>query len=114
MMPALLFAYTQGQALYLQQQKQLRTNIHYFNKGLPPYHPFDYLDTYPCYCSQQAEIHEYLAQHGIMTAHFSYPKATDPAITRLVITALQTQEDLDYLHDCLQRFVISERTIEKP
>lgn len=112
MMPALLFAYTKGQSLFWQQQKQLKENISYFNQKLPLNHPFDYFDNYPCYCTREADLHEYLKQQGIMTAHFSYPKATDPAVTRLVITALHTAEDLHYLQHCLQAFVALATTKE--
>jgi 8-amino-7-oxononanoate synthase len=95
MMPALLDAFVNSIDFYHEQQQKLLENIQYFN-GLIPKNTFlDSIENYPAYCTYQEGFFEYLKQNGVMTACFPYPTANDKPVTRLVISALHTKEDLE-------------------
>ena len=94
MMPALLGTFLDYESGFIAQKQQLLTNIAHFQRQLIS-SKLAFVDNYPAYCTYQKGIHEYLTQNGIMTACFAYPKADDLPVTRLVISALHTIQDLD-------------------
>ena len=95
MMPALLETFVNSLDFYREQQQKLFENIAYFNRLIPKNTFLDSIENYPAYCTYQEGFFEYLKQNGIMTACFPYPTATDKPVTRLVISALHTKEDLE-------------------
>ena len=97
MMPALLETFVNSLDYFTEQQQKLSENIVYFNSLIPQNSFLDYIQNYPAYCTHQSGVHEYLKENGIMTACFPYPTATDLPVTRLVISALHLQEDLEKL-----------------
>jgi 8-amino-7-oxononanoate synthase len=100
MMPALLDAFVNSIAIFHEQRAKLLSNIQYFNHLIPDSN-LDYIENYPAYCTHQVGLHEHLKEHGIMTACFPYPTTTDFPVTRLVISALHTKEELDKLAEIL-------------
>jgi 8-amino-7-oxononanoate synthase len=95
MMPALLDVFVNSTDFYREQQQKLLENIQYFN-GLIPKNTFlDSVENYPAYCTYQEGFFEYLKENGVMTACFPYPSANDKPVTRLVVSALHTKEDLE-------------------
>jgi 8-amino-7-oxononanoate synthase len=97
MMPALLETFVNSLDYFKEQQQKLFKNIAYFNSLIPQDFFFDSIENYPAYCTHQSGVHEYLKENGIMTACFPYPTATDLPVTRLVISALHLEEDLEKL-----------------
>ncbi len=97
MMPALLEAFVTSIEFFDEQREKLLDNIDYFNHLVKPDLGIDSINNYPAYCTHQVGLHEYLKQHGIMTACFPYPTANDLPVTRLVISALHTKENLERL-----------------
>ena len=102
MMPALLDTFVNSTNFYTEQQQKLSENIAYFNCLIPKNTFLDFIENYPAYCTYQEGFFDYLKQNGIMTACFPYPTATDKPVTRLVISALHTKEDLEKLAGCCQ------------
>ena len=94
MMPALLDAFVNSVDFYQEQQQKLLENIRYFNNLIPKNTFLDSIENYPAYCTYQEGFFEYLKENGIMTACFPYPTANDKPVTRLVVSALHTKEDL--------------------
>ena len=103
MMPALLEAFVNSTDFYREQQQKLSENIAYFNRLIPKNTFLDSIKNYPAYCTYQEGFFEYLKQNGIMTGCFPYPTANDKPVTRLVISALHTKEDLEKLADTVAR-----------
>lgn len=95
MMPTLLDAFVNSVDFYREQQQKLLENIQYFNRLIPKNTFLDSIENYPAYCTYQEGFFEYLKENGIMTACFPYPTANDKPVTRLVISALHTNEDLE-------------------
>ena len=95
MMPALLETFMNSLDYFKEQQQKLSKNIAYFNSLIPQNCFLDSIENYPAYCTLKSGIHNFLQDNGIMTACFSYPKATDLPVTRLVVSALHLKEDLD-------------------
>lgn len=95
MMPALLDAFVNSVDFYHEQQQKLLENIQYFNSLISKNTFLDSIENYPAYCTYQEGFFEYLKENGIMTACFPYPTANDKPVTRLVVSALHTKEDLE-------------------
>ncbi len=95
MMPALLDAFVNSVDFYREQQRKLSENIQYFNSLIPKNSFLDSIENYPAYCTYQEGFFEYLQENGVMTACFPYPTAKDKPVTRLVVSALHTKEDLE-------------------
>jgi 8-amino-7-oxononanoate synthase len=105
MMPALLDAFVNSTNFYREQQQKLLENIQYFN-GLIPKNTFlDSVENYPAYCTYQEGFFEYLRKNGVMTACFPYPSADDKPVTRLVVSALHTKEDLEFVGQVFNLFI---------
>ena len=103
MMPALLENFVNSIDYFTEQQQKLSENIAYFNSLIPQNSFLNSIDNYPVYCTHQSGVHEYLKENGIMTACFPYPTATDLPVTRLVISALHLEEDLDKLAEAISK-----------
>lgn len=101
MMPALLETFINSLDYFAEQQHRLSKNIAYFNSLIPQNSFLDSIENYPVYCTHQLGVHEYLKENGIMTACFPYPTATDLPVTRLVISALHLEEDLEKLAEAI-------------
>ena len=110
MMPALLETFVNSIDYFKEQQQKLSKNIAYFNSLIPQNSFLDSVDNYPAYCTRQSGVHEYLKENGIMTACFPYPTATDLPVTRLVISALHLEEDLEKLVSIILRKSSFQRT----
>ncbi|MDZ7898643.1 MAG: aminotransferase class I/II-fold pyridoxal phosphate-dependent enzyme [Arcicella sp.] len=110
MMPALLDAFVNSTEFYQEQQQKLLENIQYFN-GLISQNTFlDSVENYPAYCTYQEGFFGYLKENGVMTACFPYPSANDKPVTRLVISALHTKEDLEKVGRTILRKSSFQRT----
>jgi 8-amino-7-oxononanoate synthase len=103
MMPALLETFVNSLDYFKEQQEKLSKNIAYFNSMIPQNSFLDSIENYPAYCTHQSGVHEFLKEHGIMTACFPYPTATDLPVTRLVISALHLEEDLQKVAGAILR-----------
>ncbi len=97
MMPALLDTFVNSIEIFDEQRHKLFDNIRYFNSLMDKRPSTDAIENYPVYCTHRSGLHDFLKQHGIMTASFPYPAATDFPVTRLAISALHSKEDLKKL-----------------
>ena len=98
--PAYLFAFLAAQPMYLQARQTLSNNIQLF-KGLLEKNAAALfqtpLDNYPVFFSAANDLFDFLLAEKIFISHFAYPKPNDPPITRVVLSALHTQADIEYL-----------------
>jgi 8-amino-7-oxononanoate synthase len=104
--PAYLYALRENltHGIYPKAHRQLTENLAYFLQKLSPGLDFAQVPGYPAFCSRRSELYGYLYEHQILTSCFSYPQPTDPAVTRLVVTALHQKQDLDRLAEVLGNF----------
>lgn len=104
--PAYFHALQQNLAkgIFQEAHEKLMDNIRYFKRKLSRPNLLKSIENYPVFCSRDPNLYPYLFEKKILTSHFSYPKPTDPAIVRLVITAAHQKEDLDQLAEVLNNF----------
>ncbi len=101
--PAYLHAFLNAQNVYQEARQILRTNIELFKKLNETLLPnFRFLDNYPVFYTEKNELYNSLFKHKTMISSFSYPQPTDPPITRIVLSALHTEEDIRRLSEQLK------------
>ena len=104
--PAYLFAFLKSQNCYKNARKTLFDNILEFKKSINNLPHFDckHLPNYPIFFTKQNGIFDFLFQNNILISNFSYPKPTDAPITRIILSALHTKEDMERLTEKLSVF----------
>ena len=104
--PAYLFAFLKSQNCYKNARKTLFDNILEFKKSINNLPHFDckHLPNYPVFFTKQNGIFNFLFQNNILISSFSYPKPTDAPITRIILSALHTKEDMERLTEKLSVF----------
>lgn len=95
--PAFLYAFIRSEEIRRHQLKKLRANIRYFLDQLKAPELFNYLSDYPVFCTADHGLYDHLRKHKIIISSFNYPGKEDPKVTRIVINAMHTEEDLDEL-----------------
>ncbi|MBC7892610.1 MAG: pyridoxal phosphate-dependent aminotransferase family protein [Sphingobacteriaceae bacterium] len=94
--PAGVWAMQHAFGLYREQHRTLLENTRAFVECLgETIRHFAWMPDYPAFTTTAEGFHEFLLQNGILTASFSYPTPADAPITRLVVSALHTVEDLE-------------------
>lgn len=74
---------------------QSRNNL--FLERLTVRKHFTFIPGYPVYTTTDDGLFAYLLSRNILASRFAYPSPSDPALTRLVITAAHTPEDVEIL-----------------
>ena len=98
--PAHLATYLETQGQYNQQREKLQQNLDFlFNEGMNT--TFKYHPDYPViYCENKA-IYQQLFDKEIIITNFKYPTYKN-FMSRIVVTANHTFEDLEKLKKCLK------------
>lgn len=103
MSPAYLDAFLQGQDYYTQCRERLSANIQLFNQQLlSGDHTFQFIPDYPVFYTPQDQLADALEAKNIIISSFPYPTAQDPRLTRIVLSAAHTPEDILRLASVLQ------------
>lgn len=99
--PALLYAFIHAQPIYTQQREILKNNIAYLRSllsGMPGIISHAELPVFILPETIEATAFE---EKGIMISSFSYPDPAGKKYNRIVLNALHTKKDMDYLFACL-------------
>lgn len=103
MSPAYLAAFLQGQEHYALCREKLAANIDLFHKQLvTSQYPFQFIPGYPVFYTPQDQLADALEAHNIIISSFPYPTAQDPRLTRIVLSAAHTPEDILRLANVLK------------
>ncbi|WP_166959660.1 aminotransferase class I/II-fold pyridoxal phosphate-dependent enzyme [Yeosuana marina] len=95
-----LEAYLQSQDLIHQQQKKLKENLAFLFDDFKPKERFKFSKNYPViYCNEDG-FYDYLYKNNIIITNFKYPNY-EGFMSRIVISANHTQEDLEILKHAL-------------
>lgn len=98
--PALMYAFMHAQKLYEQQRIALRNNIDFFAELIKElnlqYHP-----QLPVFVLPEIDG-ELLLQKDIIISSFAYPDPAGKKVQRVVLNALHTKNDLEYLAKVLK------------
>lgn len=102
--PAYLYAFLHTKSMYDQAHQWLMRNIGFFmeyNSGI--LNQFRYISYYPVFYTTRNELYPKLMDEKILISSFAYPDPEAPPITRIVISALHTEEDIKALNESLKR-----------
>ncbi|WP_428667552.1 aminotransferase class I/II-fold pyridoxal phosphate-dependent enzyme [Runella sp.] len=102
--PAHLYAYMHAEALYAEAYAHLQTNIQQFTDAIRDLDLLSFTDNYPVFYTEHDELYPFLMERGIFIYSFSYPKPTDKANTRVVLSAWHTPEDIQQLSAACRDF----------
>ena len=103
--PAFLYAWLKSGDLYQRQLQRLRKNMKKFISSISNPEVFNYIDGYPAFHIPQEGWDEFLLQKGIVISSFHYPGPNDPKVTRIVLNALHTDEDIEMLVDGVNEMI---------
>lgn len=95
--PAAIYALVNGDDIYNVVFDRLHHNIAYFDSLLPSDHDLSHIPQFSVYSSLEPDLYGYLSHNNILISSFPYPLKTSPLLNRIVISALHTEADLDYL-----------------
>lgn len=82
------------------QLDKLRKNIHTVEACIPP-NGFMHDPQLPIFSTWSSHLYDHMLSHHIMLSRFSYPNPNDPPITRIIIQAAHSLEQLQHLKGCL-------------
>jgi len=103
--PNHLHAYLHADHLYAQAQQKLAENIALFSSLTRGLKLFSSGHNYPVFYTNQDDLYPFLLQHKVLIYSFSYPKPTDKANTRIVLSAWHTTADIKLLAELCRNFV---------
>jgi len=103
MNPAFLETYINAQELYKSQKQKLSQNLNYISSHFNNSNNFTYSKNYPVIYFENESISAHLLKSKIITTSFKYPTASGK-LSRIVITANHTTEDLEQLVTQLNTF----------
>ena len=86
------------------QHQKLKANVSYFLKNLKNPEFFQFNPGHAGFNFSDRRLVTYLKDHQIIVTDFEYAGGGAHRLTRIVITALHTREDLDYLLGVLRRY----------
>jgi 7-keto-8-aminopelargonate synthetase-like enzyme len=103
--PALLQSFLDAQVLLQEQQQKLKELTSFFchqTSGLSQLHG---TNGFPVFVYSPSSWAERLMEHGFITSSFSYPSATSPRVSRIVLSASHTLDEVHALVDVLFQLV---------
>lgn len=109
--PAYLQAFLQAKDLYQQQRQILFQHIESFQSATESLKLFQTFPGYPVFYTPENALADFLKHHKALISSFAYPTAQSETITRIVLNAAHTEDDLIHLTDLLKEFVHLRGTI---
>ncbi|RFM25569.1 aminotransferase class I/II-fold pyridoxal phosphate-dependent enzyme [Deminuibacter soli] len=95
--PAYLFAFIKGQELYARQRTRLHNNTRLLRELLQQEPGIQHHPDLPVFVLPAETNEQLLEERGIVISSFAYPAASGKKMQRIVVNALHTAEDLEYL-----------------
>ncbi len=111
--PAFLHALVHGEAIYRRNLDRLVARSRQFAAGLYPVTDFRYLPDYPVFYTPHHRLAVFLEERGILISSFPYPSPSDIPVTRLVLHALLTEEDVGRLLEACTAWTVIERAADR-
>lgn len=92
--PASLATLIEAQDFYEKQRKQLHKNRNHFLDSIPKNSFFRYNQSHPVFAFTDQTLTKRLQEEEILITHFSYPSPDSTPISRIVISAHHTHQDI--------------------
>lgn len=90
--------------LYALQRSRLLNHIKQFLQALQGSDKFRFLEKYPVFAYRDTELTDFLFQEGICVTDFNYPSDKDPWQSRIVLSAVHHENDIQHLADLVNIF----------
>ncbi len=101
MSPAFVHTWMEGRILFAEQREKLLNNCRYFSKQTATLGTLNYDRRLPVARIAMEDLYEHALKHHILLSAFRYPTEADPLMTRVVLNALHTREDIDRVAHCI-------------
>lgn len=101
--PAFVYAFIKGQSLYQQQRQQLQANTALFAQMTAHITGLRHHTALPVFVLPESMDEKWLYAQNVVISSFAYPDPAGKKIQRIIINALHTENDLQYLADTLGR-----------
>lgn len=102
--PAFLYAMLKAVPLYRAAHQKLLASIRRFEKRTGPLALLHSFGDYPAFYTPEAPLAPWLEGKGCLISQFSYPTPADEPVTRIVLSALHEEQDIDYLAGAIQEY----------
>ena len=102
--PAALSNFIETESLQVKQLQKLRSNIAFFKKKVTS--NFEHIDLYqhPVFTYDDEELTRFLNERNIVPTSFRYPDEQSPIISKIVISAAHSEEQISALIQCVNQF----------
>lgn len=105
--PAYLWALMRCEDVYTQCRAILFQNIQYFKNKIPKDGTFQWQLPLPVFYTKKNDLYDFLLKQKIWISHFAYPSPTDAYLTRIILSSLHTQNDLDTLIEAIGNYKLT-------
>jgi len=86
-----------GQEVYAASRQKLQANIQQFVQNLPQEIDFQFFTEYPVFYTANSGLAAFLSEQKILISSFPYPTPQDALVTRIVLSSLHTDDDIQTL-----------------
>lgn len=93
-MPAMVYAFIEGQPIYLRQLQKLQQNIEDFINAIGDIGFINYYPHLPIFILNKQWDQKVFDPHHIIISSFAYPNTSSNKVNRVVLNALHTKQDL--------------------
>lgn len=92
--PAALASLLQGKEIFSEKREILKRHIALFRSHVKNMDKFKWMEGYPVFSFTNATLTQYLKEHKILVTSFKYPNEDAPLMSRIVLSAHHTTEDV--------------------
>jgi len=103
--PASMATLLEAGSIYAQQRKILMENVILFLDLVKKKSFFQNTAGHPAFAFRSIELTEYLRENSILVTHFNYPNPDAVVLSRIVISAGHTFEDIEKLRTLINNFL---------
>ncbi len=104
-LPAFMGTLLETRELYQKQRAKLMENYALFRNNIDKPSFFNHLEGHPTFEFMDAVLAKSLENSGIIFTNFTYPDENGPLVSRLVISAYHSQEDIARLANTLNQIL---------
>jgi len=101
--PAAMATFVNAQDIYEERRGVLNQNLSLFLEQTKQLTDFTYMARHPTFSYQNPKLTDALFQHKIIVTHFNYPNDNANVMSRIVLSAAHTKDDILNLSDVLNR-----------
>lgn len=102
--PAYMSTLLEAESIYGEKRKLLQQNLELFLKEVKDVAPFSFMDKHPAFSFSDEKTTSYLKENNVLVTSYSYPNKTAAVMSRIVLSAAHTKEDITYLTRILNSY----------